>query len=195
MVDVDKEKEDKYEFYLDESKKLHEWYSQLVFGLDKLVFALATGTIVLSINFIDKVTTASNITNLYLLEISWWALIVCLLASLASHIFAIKGTKISKTLLNKWLEKDKKTSPNLDNGSAKLASTLNSIAIFSLIVGIGSMAYFSSLNINSLTMGDDKNKGSTTKVEKFAESAPSANLTRADMNQEQAKPEKSEQEN
>lgn len=141
-------KEEKYKYYLDQTNFLRQEYKSISSNLDKLIFGLSTGTIVLSITFIDKIVSLKNIDDIFFLKLFWLLIII----NLITHQLVLIDTEKAIGKLTQWFKGEELKTPNLQSSWGKTANFLNIISLIVLIIGISSLAYFVSLNINQLTI-------------------------------------------
>ncbi len=145
------DQQSRYNWYLERVKERREWYGQLSQDLDKLVFSIASGTIVLSTTFIDKIVTIRNINHTGLLKMSWMLLGAALITNVLTFFTSMRETSWSKKQLDKWFDSNELKTPNLHGKLSGFTNFLNFFSVALLIIGIGYMGYFVSLNINPLT--------------------------------------------
>ncbi len=145
-------KEEKYKYYLDQVNFFRQEYKSISSNLDKLIFGLSSGTIVLSITFIDKIVSLKNINDIFFLKLSWSLLIITLVINLIAHQLVLTDTKKAIEKLTQWFEGKELETPDLQSSWGKIANSLNTISLISLIIGISFLAYFASINISQLTI-------------------------------------------
>lgn len=139
----------KYDHYLRESDKLHNHYETVSSNLDKLVFALASGTVVLSLTFI---ASQENVNAIILLKISYIFLIGTLIFNLITYPLTLRATKKSREQLDRWLLKTpmEKKSPDISNITGEIGNILNMLSIFTLISGIIALTIFTFYNLEDM---------------------------------------------
>ena len=160
-MDITSEQEEKYKYYQKESDHLREWYMTMSSNLDKLIFGLSSGTIVLSITYIDKIISINNIEHIWLLRISWAFLIITLIINVLTHIFVMADTIKGRKRLDEWLGKETAETPKLQSKIGKFSNAINTLSVITLIFGISFLAYFASLNIKTINI--EKNNRSNEK--------------------------------
>lgn len=155
------EQERRYGWYLERVKERRQWAEKLSQGLDKLIFASASGALVLSVTFVDKIVVAQNINQVWILITSWIFLILTIFLNLLSIEFALKSTAEGKKRLDIWFKSGAMEAPDESkNWKEKLTVFFDLGSQATLIIGIILMTYFVSLNIRGLTMSNNPQENS-----------------------------------
>lgn len=130
------------EEYFDERKLLIEARQGAYLRTDQMVIGGATGGLLLSIAFLEKIAPAPTVTRPSLLALSWLMLLGCLSARLAGQYFTARSFDCEIERLNAR-QNDEREPPNhwaaRRRGSAVAGSIL-------LVIGIGLLAIFAYLN-------------------------------------------------
>ncbi len=116
-------------------------------SLDKLIFTLASGAIILSINFIDKITTGTKTLNLACLRWSWIFLFLTIISNLLSFICANQALNKQKQVYDIWFKSGTLETPPIKNIYSTATDVFNVSSYITLLVGLGLMTYFVSTNI------------------------------------------------
>lgn len=154
--------EEKYKYYLERHNKHEKWHESLSHNLDKLIFGLSSGTLVLSITFIDKIIGLDEIQNLCLIKISWLFLSLTLIINIATYIFSIRASIKARKVLKKWLDEDTEETPETYNWRGKTANILNILSLFTLALGMFILTYFAIININTINTMNNYNQEKQT---------------------------------
>lgn len=174
-----------YKYYEKTSDTLYDYSVIHSVNLDRLVLILASGTIVLSANFIDKITSSQGITFTGALILAWILLLSALVINIFTHFLVIKHCSQAKDKLDDWLRSLSKKAPAINTKPGNVADRLNKLSVICLILGMISLLVFVTLNLKPLTMQDDDKKVVIESVEKLAESPPKPNLTRPELDAEE----------
>lgn len=123
---------------------------------DKLLLTISGGAFVVSITFL--VGIAKDISNVFLLKISWILLGISLVLQIVEYVYAInKGEKIISDInkyINIWTNEDLKKYCDKNNS----VSLLNYFTIFFVFFGILFLILFSSINIGKFKSNIEKNR-------------------------------------
>ena len=139
--------DEKYKWYLDRVKENREIAINLDQRIDQLIFALASGTIVFSVTFIDKITGIANICYINLLRLSWVFLFVSLILNLLTFVIGTINTRKYKKDLDEWYKNGKTEFINKLTLFDNLQDWVHYLSILFLLSGLGLMVYFTQLNI------------------------------------------------
>lgn len=140
-MEPEQEKHLQNEFY-----RAHNIKSVNETALDKTVLALSSGSLILSINFLDKIINSPYIKNIELLKVSWLFLIYSLIAILLGYLFAIHSTQQALNKINEAINFEilRELQGNLWQ---KLMNICNIVSPITLIIGLAFMARFALVNI------------------------------------------------
>lgn len=154
-----KKQEDK-QLYLEERKTYIELLLNSYNTLDKHMFLLASGAILLSITFLEKITGNSILSYQYILLTSWVLLIIGLISVLLSFFFSGKACHRSIEILDNNYIGEKENGKNI---WSNITGFFNLLSIFSIIAGIICLATFSFKSIISseVIMNDKIKEGLT----------------------------------
>ncbi len=126
------------------ASELAQNYDKTSNKLNQTLFLISTGAILLSINFIEKITTVSNIQCTSLLKYSWWFFVASLLTNILSQV----STLIS---IHQSNNKIKQLNYPLTSKFDKIFYMLYYFSLFLLFAGIFLLTYFASINIDAIT--------------------------------------------
>jgi len=118
-------------------------YDKTQNNLNQTTFLISTGAILLSVNFIEKITRVSNMQSIGLLKYSWWFFVASLLTNILSQVI----TLISIHRIN---NKIRKLSYPFTSKLDKVFYLLYYFSLFLLFAGIFLLTYFASININAI---------------------------------------------
>ncbi len=183
MVDdteIEKEKKRVERYYEKTRLESKEYAEKISLNLDKVIFGLSSGALILSINFIDKISTIHNIDSVIYLKFSWWFFVVSMLANVISHILVFESEKLSKKSLDSWrcdkletfkhmksckneleyneLINELDVKPNLENKFGSVNKIFHVLSFSTLIFGIISLAIFASFNINQISYVEEEHQ-------------------------------------
>ena len=190
---LNKEGEDRYQYYLNESNKLTDWSTKLSFCLDKLIFGLSAGAIVISLTLVEVIVTPKNIQYINYLIFGLFCLVLTLILNLITHVGSMFHILKAKAKLNEWTKGTKVNSPDLRTKIGLITDVINLFSVVVLIVGIVFISIFGYLSIKSINMDDKTKKDITASQAKTLSSTPISNdVTRADAGKVDEKPDKQE---
>ncbi|MFA5842433.1 MAG: hypothetical protein WC882_02015 [Candidatus Gracilibacteria bacterium] len=141
-------------FYDQTVQNLNETLNQTSNKLDKLIFIISTQAIILTIPFIDKIVTLKNITEIKYLKSSWAFFFVTLILNILTYYFSIKALDKRGEKLDYWFENPtevKMSRKYMKTYWAIFGNIINHISLITLILGLGLLAYFASINIEAIT--------------------------------------------
>ena len=122
--------------------------------LDRMIFVLSSGAIVLSVTMV--IGNLKDISSQYLplLYFSWTFFFLSIVMTLISYMKAIKGQDRLMDILEDWHDRNF-TSPAPDTRNdpelkklGKWVSTLTTSSVITLIIGISLLIVFAALTIN-----------------------------------------------
>jgi|SRR5690554_675202 len=119
---------------------LYETYKESSKQFDRNVLYIASGALVLSLNFITEIIDFDNVICKYLLLISWSLFVFVIVISLLSHYVSMKA--INQKM--KTIEDDNDSTSLLLN---RLVSILNLIMLIFLPLAIFLLIIFTFLNL------------------------------------------------
>lgn len=119
---------------------LYETYKESSKQFDRNVLYIASGALVLSLNFITEIIDFDNVNCKYLLLISWSLFVFVIVISLLSHYVSMKA--INQKM--KTIEDDNDSTSLLLN---RLVSILNLIMLIFLPLAIFLLIIFTFLNL------------------------------------------------
>lgn len=151
---MDKKEIEKYldDYYKDHSTKLSKATDSHSTQLDKSILTIASGAILLTVAFYEKIVTQFNIDFSWLLKASWVSLLLSIFAVLTSYRFALIAFNKGRSKLDKWYEQILAATTNkplnLKSVWAILAEICNYTAYFALIIGILFAVIFAWKSVN-----------------------------------------------
>lgn len=142
---IDKEKDHKYNTYIEERNRNIESKARHAELFDKSILTLAAGAFGLSLTFIDKIDKQTTVHNLYWLCVAWGMFAISMLSTLISFRFGINAFEKQIRILDSDYENDKKDV--MPRRYTIIIECLNWASILSFIIGTVSLIVFSILNI------------------------------------------------
>lgn len=162
MTLTEKQKEERYKYYLERHNTHEKWHESLSHNLDKLILGLSSGTLVLSVTFIDKIIGLGEIQTLYLIIMSWIFLLITLIINIATYFFSMRASVRARKILKDWFNSGKEDAPETNNWLGKTANGLNTLSLITLALGILFLTRFAINNINIInTMNNDEQNKQT----------------------------------
>lgn len=128
--------------YFAERKLLIEARQQAYQRADQMVIGGATGALLLSITFLEKIAPRSDVARPDLLAIAWVSLLLCLAIRLFSHFASGRSFDCEMAKLDARANK----LPEPPNSWAKANRALAAASGTMLVVGIALLARFAYLN-------------------------------------------------
>jgi hypothetical protein len=151
-TDMSKPDDVKHQIYIDERKSLVETEQTIAHNFDKNIFALAAGALGLSLAFLEKIIPKPNPETLVFLYISWFSLVLSLLATLSSLLIGQYAFRRARDILESEFFPSKET-PSNRNICGIIAQILNWSSIAFFIIGVSTLVLFSVQNMKSNFVG------------------------------------------
>lgn len=171
----------KYDHYLREDERIRKWLEKDGSLLDKLVFSLSTGAIILSVTFIQAIHPNVLPRSIVLLIIAWVLLFVSITSNVLSFWFSTESAVLSHHKLNSWLKSEDYEGISLKNKWDKYVQIANIIASGLMIVGVIVLGLFMVINLTQMNMDKGKMFQSDNNSEKLAAPQISQTLTSEEM--------------
>ena len=128
---------------------------------EKNLIYITSGTLVLSMTFIEKIAPLENAKGVLALVIGWVFLTVSLLINLISHRISAQNSRNRTAELDRgddWVEINKR----IDNDNYKL-DRINDWTVGSMILGIFALVVYCSINAFQMSNLQPEKKGETVK--------------------------------
>lgn len=141
---MEKNKEEKYQIYLEERKQLIAAERETAQQFDKAILTLAAGALALSITFINQIAPNPKPHSVYFLIGAWILFCSSILSTLISFLTSQVACRKQRDIL------DDKLSSRENNKSNKAASWTNRLNYFSIaffILGVVSLIVSSAMNL------------------------------------------------
>lgn len=90
------------EWYKEVAKDMHEMAKNLDSRIDATILTLAGGALVLSVGFLDKIITVAGLRYLWILGVSWFLLLLCLLFNFLTMILCLDAVGKHRKHLDTW---------------------------------------------------------------------------------------------
>lgn len=154
------------EIYLEERKSLIDAQQQSYQQFDKAILALSSGGLGLSFIFLKDIVHAEEISQDWLLIISWTLFAFSILSTLVSFLTSQYAYKKQLELLDDYFIKREPKVLTERNKASRATELLNGFAALLFFVAIVGMICFGSVNLTKgrSSMSDEKTT-STTKVQ------------------------------
>lgn len=151
--EIEEKKETVRQEWIEYRNAVNENKSKSQDDFEKYINLLASGGLVLSLTFFEKIVPLDKAIYKPFVVIGMFLMVVTLLSNLYSHHKSILDSDATIKEIDE--EKFKEIFKNIDERN-KAINTLNSVSIWALIIGMLSLITFVTINIYSM---DNTNKG------------------------------------
>ncbi len=141
--------------WIDYRNSVSENKSKSQDDFEKYINLLASGGLVLSLTFFEKIVALDKAIFKPFVIIGMFLMVVTLLSNLYSHYKSIIDSDITIQEIDD--EKYKEIFKNIENRN-KIINRLNRVSIWSLIIGIVFLITFATINIYNMSDSNQKNR-------------------------------------